>query len=105
MGASNRGFDPPPARFGQIAASRGLVFTCLACGRPHGCSRDGALDAWGKRGVIRAVAAAGLRCTGCKRIRPMSVTLSPARAKLGSTEPLDKVVAEIQALRPGRQIS
>lgn len=95
-------WERTPERFGQLPRDRGIVFICKVCSRAHAASRDGALKAWGERGVVRE-AAAKLRCKHCKR-RGMHTSLSARSSGLGSIEPLDQLVATISNLKPKRQV-
>lgn len=103
---------PVPKRFGQLPAGHGLVFTCMHCGRHKATSADGALEAWGKFGIIAEVAAR-TRCLyePCKSRgrRGHHVELSPLKAGLGSKKhnqphQLDTLLAFIRSLKPGGKV-
>lgn len=98
---------PVPKRFGQVPHSHGLIFTCIHCGRHQAVSRDGALEAWGRLGIIEDVAKR-TRCTfdrcQTRGRRGHRVELAPLKAKLGSKRDLDRLVKMIMALRPNRKV-
>jgi len=98
---------PLPKRFGQVPFGHGLVFTCVHCGRHQAVSRDGALEAWGRLGIIEEVAKRTRcrydRCEKRKR-RGHTVVIAPYKAKLGSVQELDALVRKIQALKPKRKV-
>lgn len=70
-------------------------------------SRDGALEAWGRLGIIEEVAKRTRcrydRCAQRKR-RGHTVVIAPYKAKLGSVQELDALVRKIQALKPNRRV-
>lgn len=96
-----------PKRFGQVPFGHGLVFTCVHCGRHQAVSRDGALEAWGRLGIIEDVAKRTRcrydRCEKRKR-RGHTVVIAPYKAKLGSKQELDKLVRMIEALKPSDKV-
>lgn len=98
---------PLPTRFGQVPFGHGLIFTCAHCGRHYAVSRDGALDAWGRLGIIDEVAKRTRcrydRCAQRNR-RGHTVVIAPYKAKLGSVQELDALVRKIHALKPKGKI-
>lgn len=98
---------PVPKRFGQVPHSHGLIFTCVHCGRHRAVSRDGALEAWGRLGVIAEVAKR-TRCTfdrcQTRGRRGHRVDLAPLKAKLGSMREIDRLVCQIRSLKPSRKV-
>ncbi len=98
--------EPVPERFGQVPRTRGLVFTCLRCGRPTAVSRDAALKAWGEQGRI-AETAARIRCPyqHCRRRAGMAVSIAPIRARLGSKNEVDALLDAMQAVKPSGSVS
>jgi hypothetical protein len=66
-------------------------------------SRDAALEAWGRLGVIVEVAKR-TRCTfdrcHARGRRGHRVELAPLKAKLGSMRDIDRMVSQIRALKP-----
>lgn len=92
-----------PLRFGDAPPSRGFVFVCRHCGRPHPVHRDAALYAWGVLGRVQE-AGARLRCRNCGK-RGMRGHLAPARAAMGSQDDLTVLVGRLYALKPGGTVT
>lgn len=99
---------PVPQRFGEVPIEYGLVFTCIHCGRHKAVSRDGALEAWGRLGVIEEVAKR-TRCTfdrcETRKKRGHRVELAPLKAQLGSKAEIDRVVEIVRRFRPSGTVS
>jgi len=91
---------PVPGRFGAVPTEYGLLFSCTLCGRHVAVSRDNALAAWGVQGRV-AETLARLRCRYCRRRGVLKVELAPLKARLGTRPPLEKLLAQIRALKPG----
>ena len=99
---------PVPPRFGDVPFGCGLIFSCQHCGRTQAVSRDGALKAWGEKGIIAEVAAR-TRCGygRCKELRRRGhrVEIAPRRTRLGSKTELARLLEAIDAVKPRGQIS
>jgi hypothetical protein len=104
---------PVPERFGEIGLTHGLMFTCEACTRGRTIDRAELVKRWGEEGRVADVVAR-FRCSNCasKRqrrragVRVQMVQLGDMRTaserRRDEMSPLDRLVADIQALKVSR---
>lgn len=103
-------FLPPvPDRFGDVRGGYGLSFLCR-CTRGATYSRSEMIQRWGEEGRVCAVAAR-FRCRNCNRLgaRVISIRIGDERPasqrRREALEPLDKLVCDIELIKPSGHVS